>query len=220
MTDAIQLTLIGVAGAVVASLLRLPAALLIGPMLMVAMAKLVRPRMRKAPRAYTEVGKVLLGTFIGATFNRQALAQLGDLLLPALAAMLAMIALGLMFAWLLARLTHLDLGTALFSLTPGGMPEMVALSNHSSVPCSQSARVVWVQVWITEALRALISLRSGSASSVFSSAISDPALAGVEWPSANKARPTKASGKVSATIPMNHVLLCISVCSFRLSRGT
>jgi len=132
MKDAIQLLVIGLAGAVVASLLDIPAALMIGPMLVVSISKLAGLDLGKAPRAYSEIGKVLLGTFIGATFNRQALDQLGHLLPPAVAAMLAMIGTGLALAWMLSRLTHLNVATALFSLTPGGMAEMVAVAQESS----------------------------------------------------------------------------------------
>jgi membrane AbrB-like protein len=42
-----------------------------------------------------------------------------------------MIGMGLVLAWLLSRLTGLDIATALFSLTPGGMPEMLAVAQES-----------------------------------------------------------------------------------------
>ncbi len=131
MKNAIQLLTIGLASAVLAALLEIPAGWMIGPMLAVSMLKIAGLDLDKAPRAYSEVGKVLLGTFIGATFNRQALGQLGHLLPPAIAAMLAMIGIGLALAWMLHRFTRLDIATALFSLTPGGMPEMVAVAQEA-----------------------------------------------------------------------------------------
>jgi membrane AbrB-like protein len=132
MTNAIRLLVVALIGAALASRLRIPGAWMIGPMLAITIAKLGGVNLRKAPRAYGEIGKVLLGTFIGATFNRAALAQLGHLLLPAIGSTLVMIVVGLTLAWMLARLTDLDIGTALFSLTPGGMPEMVAVAEETS----------------------------------------------------------------------------------------
>jgi membrane AbrB-like protein len=132
MTNAIRLLVIALTGAALASRLRISGAWMIGPMVAVTIAKLGGVNLRKAPRAYGEIGKVLLGTFIGATFNRASLAQLGHLLLPAIGSTLVMIVVGLALAWLLARLTDLDVGTALFSLTPGGMPEMVAVAEETS----------------------------------------------------------------------------------------
>lgn len=130
MKNAIRVLAIGLAGAVLVSLLGMPAAWMIGPMLAVSISNIAGVGSR-APKGYSEVGKVLLGTFIGATFNRGALEQLGHLLLPAIAAMLAVIGLGMVLAWVLSRLTELDIATALFSLTPGGMAEMVAVSQES-----------------------------------------------------------------------------------------
>jgi uncharacterized membrane protein AbrB (regulator of aidB expression) len=65
MKNAICVLAIGLAGAVVASLLGIPAAWIIGPMLALSILTLVGVGSR-APRAYGEVGKLLLGTFIGA----------------------------------------------------------------------------------------------------------------------------------------------------------
>ncbi len=131
MTNAIELLVVALTGAALALRLRIAGAWLIGSMLAITLAKLGGVNLRKAPRAYGEIGKVLLGTFIGATFNRAALAQLGHLLLPAIGSTLVMIVAGLGLAWMLARLTDLDVGTALFSLTPGGISEMVAVSEEA-----------------------------------------------------------------------------------------
>jgi len=132
MTDAIRLLAFGLTGAALASWLRIPGGWMIGPMLAITVAKVGGVNLRKAPRAYSEIGKVLLGTFIGATFNRAALAQLGQLLLPAIGSTLVMIVVGMALAWMLARLANLDVGTALFSLTPGGMAEMVAIAEETT----------------------------------------------------------------------------------------
>lgn len=130
MSNALWLLGIGAAGAALFWWLKVPAAWMVGPLLAVSMAKLVKPGLGKAPAAYSEVGKVLLGTVIGATFSRSTLEQLGQLLPWAVAATLVLMAVALVVSRLLARWTGLDLGTALFCLTPGGMPEMVAMAEE------------------------------------------------------------------------------------------
>ncbi len=145
MRNAVQLLAIGAVGAAVALLLRIPAAWMTGPMLSVSVAKLAGWQRDKAPTAYSEVGKVLLGTVIGATFHRSILAQLGSLLAPAMLATLAMIAAGLALAWTLARYTDVDLGTALFSLTPGGMAEMVAVAEEIEADLAVVATLQFVR---------------------------------------------------------------------------
>jgi membrane AbrB-like protein len=130
MRNALWLLGIGAAGAALLLWLNVPAAWMIGPLLAVSAVKLAQPGLRKAPAAYSEVGKVLLGTVIGATFSRSTLEQLGHLLPYAVAATLALMVVALVAAWLLARWTELGLGTALFCLTPGGMPEMIALAEE------------------------------------------------------------------------------------------
>jgi membrane AbrB-like protein len=137
--------LAGVCGAVLASWLRIPAALMIGPMLAVMLLKIVDADLGRAPRSFGEVGKVLLGTFVGATFNRATLAKLGGLLLPAILTTVALIGISLLLSWLLARSSDLDEATALFSLTPGGMQEMVAVCEESGADVAAVAVLQFIR---------------------------------------------------------------------------
>ncbi|MGQ9493765.1 MAG: AbrB family transcriptional regulator [Anaerolineae bacterium] len=130
MKHAFYFLAIGLAGALAADRLDIPAGLLIGAMVAVAIVKLAGFDLGKVPLIYDEGGKILLGTVIGATFNRRVLLQLGALLPSAIAATLAMIATGLILGWLLSELTRLDLATGLFSLTPGGIAEMIAVAQE------------------------------------------------------------------------------------------
>lgn len=123
--------LVGLGGALLAHQLHIPAGLMIGPLLAVLLLKLADSHLGQAPRVFGETGKILLGTFVGATYNRAALAQLGDLLLPTVLTTLILIGSGVCLAWLLSQWTELDMGTALFSLTPGGIQEMIAVCEES-----------------------------------------------------------------------------------------
>jgi len=118
---------VGLVGAIIAEGLGVPAGLLIGAMLATMIFSLADRLPGRAPRMFSEIGKVLLGTAVGATFSRATLMQLGQLLLGAVLSTLALVGTALGLAWLLSRWTKLSLATALFSLTPGGIQEMVAV---------------------------------------------------------------------------------------------
>jgi membrane AbrB-like protein len=145
MKNAILFLAIGVAGAVLASSLKVPGGLLIGAMLAVSATRLAGVDLGRPPHAYSEIGKTLLGTCIGATFSRTVLARLGNLVPAAILTTLAMIGIGLILALILSRLTRLDNATALFSLTPGGMAEMVAVAQESGADVSIVATVQFLR---------------------------------------------------------------------------
>lgn len=130
MKNASRFLAIGLIGGLIAIILHIPAGFMIGAMVTVSISRLVCLNLNKAPRIYGEIGKILLGTFIGATFDRYVLVQLGSLLPPRAVAMLGLIAIGLALGWVLSTLIGLDAATALFSLTPGGLPEMTAVAQE------------------------------------------------------------------------------------------
>ncbi len=127
----LRLSLIALTGAWLAQQINLPTPLMLGPIFALFLAKLVGLDVGKAPGTYGELGKILLGTCVGATFNRAVLARLGPLILPSALATLVLIASALLLAAALARITGLSLATALLSLTPGGMAEMVAVADEA-----------------------------------------------------------------------------------------
>jgi membrane AbrB-like protein len=130
MKNASGLLAIGLVGGLIAVVLHIPAGFMVGATVTVGISRLVFVNLGKAPRIFEEIGKILVGTFIGATFDRHVLAQLGSLLLPTAVAMLVLIAIGLALGWVLSKLTGLNVQTALFSLTPGGLPEMTAVAQE------------------------------------------------------------------------------------------
>ena len=132
MRKAFPLLVVGTTGALAADRLGIPAGLFIGAMLAVATLKLLYPTVGEAPTALKVIGGALLGTAVGSTFNRALLAQMGSLLLPTVGATLAVTATGLALGWVLGRLTDLDMATALFCLTPGGVAEMVAAAQDTA----------------------------------------------------------------------------------------
>ena len=145
LTYAVRVLVLGLAGGSVAILLRVPGAWIVGPLVSLILFKLARPSAPRAPTAFREVGKILLGTAVGGTFSRQVLGQLGGLLPLAAAATVLMIGAGVLLAVAVSRLTNLDLSTALFSITPGGMPEMVAMSEEGGADLTTVAALQFLR---------------------------------------------------------------------------
>ncbi len=79
---------------------------------------------------YGRVGRLLLGTVIGATFGSDLWAPLQAALLPMLGLVGIVLAVGLFLGWALSHLASLDWPTAIMSAMPGGLPAMAALSEE------------------------------------------------------------------------------------------
>ena len=144
--DSIIYLVIGTLGAILGDRLDVPAGLFIGPLLAVSLAKLTPLRLGKPPKILGDLGKIILGTTIGATFTRSVLVRLGALLPFALASMFIMVGVAMFLAWVTARVTNLGSGTAFFSLTPGGLPEMISVANEIGVDVSVVAAMQFVRL--------------------------------------------------------------------------
>ncbi|MGB4438614.1 MAG: AbrB family transcriptional regulator, partial [Sedimentibacter sp.] len=72
--------------------------------------------------------QILIGIMIGSQFNNDKIKQIKNLALPGLIVALWMVIVGLGLGFLIAKLTNIDLGTALFSAAPGGLSEMSILA--------------------------------------------------------------------------------------------
>jgi len=143
----------GLGAAVIAAHLNLPAAWMIAPMLVAVGLNWLGVGAGKAPASFSDWGKILLGTSVGATFTRSTLLRLGRLIPLSVLATVALIVAALLLGRLISRLTGLDMSTAVFSLTPGGMAEMVAVGEESgadlpTVATLQFLRYVSIVVFV------------------------------------------------------------------------
>jgi hypothetical protein len=118
--------------------LHAPLPWMIGPLVVVAALQQAGPALTP-PARVRNVGQWVVGTAVGLAF-RPELAQLVLALWPlVLANMLAAVALGLGGAWLLRRLTRVDLRTAYFSAAIGGAWEMSALAERHGAEADKVA---------------------------------------------------------------------------------
>lgn len=108
----------------------LPAGALLGALMTVAAYNLSTDGAAQLPAVIRDTSRILVGTVIGSLVTPALLSSLGVHLPWAVLFTALIILAGLMAGWLLARLTGLDMPTALLSCSPGGMPEMSALASE------------------------------------------------------------------------------------------
>jgi uncharacterized protein len=148
------------AGAGIATLLRLPAAPLLGAMAGVALVGLFSSMSWQIPSAGRWLVYCLVGWLLGQTITRDALGALRSNAVPVVVTVVLFLVFGLVLAWCLWRFTDLDLNSALLSTAPGGIAQMGVLSaeakaNVPVVLAIHVLRVTSVIVLMTVGLKLL-----------------------------------------------------------------
>jgi hypothetical protein len=122
----------GSGGAWLAQRIGIPAGVIVGALLASGLYRLAGGDPGPWRGRYGRVGRLLLGTVIGAAFGPDVLAPLKTALLPMIAVTAAIVGVGLGLGWALARFTPLDTATALISGVPGGLPAMAAIAEETT----------------------------------------------------------------------------------------
>ncbi|SNS78360.1 hypothetical protein SAMN06893096_1088 [Geodermatophilus pulveris] len=148
------------AGAALATLLKLPAAPLLGAMVGVAVVKLSSSLTFEIPRVGQWVVYCAVGWLLGQTVTRGALSALKDHAVAVVVCVVLFLVFGLALAWGLWRFTGLDVHTALLATAPGGIAQMGALSaaanvNAPLVLCVHVLRITSVIVLMSLGLKLL-----------------------------------------------------------------
>ncbi len=98
--------------------------------------------------AWVKIGlQVVVGSFLGYSVDRTAVARIRSMIKPIALATLWLIFSALLIGYALSRLARIDLATAFFGTSPGGIAEMsaMAISSHANVALVatlQSFRIV------------------------------------------------------------------------------
>ncbi|WP_428665742.1 AbrB family transcriptional regulator [Reyranella sp.] len=114
----------GVVGATAGRLLRLPAAFMMGPMIISAAAHLGGLSDSKPPGELVAAAQVVVGAGIGCRFVGAVFDKLHKEIAASIGAALIMIAIAVLFAKLTVALTGLNLDATVLSYAPGGFAEM------------------------------------------------------------------------------------------------
>lgn len=128
--DAALLAVAAVVGAPVASRLRLPAAALIGPMVLSAAIHLAGLTESRPPDVLIAASQVVVGAAIGCRYAGLRLARVAQAVVIAVGLTALMLAIGVAMAFVIRHLTGLALGGLILAYAPGGLAEMslIALS--------------------------------------------------------------------------------------------
>ena len=122
------LTLCAVAGFWVAKMMRLPAPIFTGPILLSAAFHLGGLTDARPPAILIAVAQVVLGTSIGCRFTGYQLRSILRTMATGGVVAIAILAAALVFALVLESLTGLPFPALLLALSPGGMAEMSLIS--------------------------------------------------------------------------------------------
>ena len=135
-----------VAGAALATLLKLPAAPLLGAMIGVAVVKLTSDLTFQIPSAGRWIVYCLVGWLLGQTVTRESVAALKSHPVLILVVVGLFLVFGLALAWFLWRFNGLDVDTALLATAPGGIAQIGVLSAEAkaNVPLILSIHVLRV----------------------------------------------------------------------------
>ncbi len=149
LADVGVLAACAVVGALIGNRLQLPAANLVGPMVLSAAAHLSGLTSTSPPAILVGAAQVVIGVTVGCRFAGVTFRKAGRAMLHALAVALMMIALTVLASLAMQRLTGLPLPALVLGYAPGGLAEMslIALAlavDAAFVSCHQIARVVMV----------------------------------------------------------------------------
>jgi len=114
----------GVVGAAIARLLRLPAAFMMGPMIVSAIVHLAGFTNSKPPGELVAAAQVVVGAGIGCRFVGAAIDKLHKEMAASIGAALIMILIAVAFAKVSVAITGLNLDATVLSYAPGGFAEM------------------------------------------------------------------------------------------------
>jgi len=125
----LELLGVGALGALLGEACGMPAGTMIGALLTSGLYRLAGGA-ESWRKFYGRVGRLLLGTVVGAAFGPDVIQPLKATLLPMAVLIVAIVAVGVGLGWLLGRFTQLDPATALISALPGGLPAMAATAEE------------------------------------------------------------------------------------------
>lgn len=124
----IVLLLLGLFGGFVFKMLKLPASLLLGPLVAVSLGNLAGLSFPPLPTLFDNSAQVILGFYLGSSITRANLHEIKAVYLPALAISVWSLVITFALGYFVYQTTVLSLPTAILSASPGGAPEVSILA--------------------------------------------------------------------------------------------
>ena len=180
--DVIIALLLGAVGAAAGRALRIPGGPFTGALLLAALGRLLGGPVSEPPRWLRSAARIVLGITVGASVTLETLREVGRAFVPVVIMVLAMIALGILAAWVIHRATGMIWPTALFGCAPGALANMVAAADDLEGDPRVVASMHLVRlISVTAFMPALVLALFGAGSPVAASA--PAAAAATAWPS-------------------------------------
>jgi membrane AbrB-like protein len=160
--DWVLVLAIAAAGAVAARRLRVPAGMLLGPMILAGVLTLTGATAGLAvPPLLREVGFAVIGLEVGLRFTVATVRQVGRLLVPVVLCILALLVACFGLAVALAATTPVSLLDAYLATTPGGLYAVLAVAfgagaNTTFIVAVQGLRVLVMVLLAPIAVRRLV----------------------------------------------------------------
>ncbi|WP_110926146.1 AbrB family transcriptional regulator [Bacillus massiliglaciei] len=123
---------------------------MLGPLFVIMLAKMKWRPYLYWPRIYRSIGLLVLGVQLGSSFTKEALQQMASHLPVMLISTVVTVLFTVISAWLMAKAMNISLNTAMLGSFPGGLTQMVVLSEElkdtdaSAVAFMQTLRIVLV----------------------------------------------------------------------------
>ncbi|WP_132996067.1 AbrB family transcriptional regulator [Sporanaerobacter acetigenes] len=150
MNKIITTLIIALIGGFIGNKLKIPAGALIGSMVSVGIFNLFSFKL-EIPQFYRIVAHSILGGSLGLLITKDFLMDLRKYLIPSLTVVILLSLFGALTGIIVSKITKTDILTSLFGSVPGGMQEMIVLSdsydvNHVEVVVMQTVRRILIVV--------------------------------------------------------------------------
>lgn len=128
MNKVIITLLVATIGGLVGEKLKIPAGAMICSMAAVAIYN-VYSSQGYIPNNFKLGAQIVVGGMIGLRFTKETLSELKTMLLPAILILISLTAFCVLLGYFLHKFTGIDLTTALFSTSPGGLTDMALMAD-------------------------------------------------------------------------------------------
>lgn len=162
MDKVIITIIVAIFGGVIGIKFKIPVGSLIGSMIAVAIYNIVTSK-ATIPKSFYMGAQIIVGGMIGLNFTFETVYGLKKLLLPSIVLVIGLTVFSLILGYIIYKVTGIDLITSLFSSAPGGLTEMVIISDSygaytPTVALLHLIRLVFVVTFIPIAIRLFTNL--------------------------------------------------------------
>lgn len=126
----IEAVILGIVGGFIFKFLHLPLAWMLGPLTLVLIWRLLTKRSLHWPIGFRNTGQLILGYSMGLSFTYESAQQILHQFPSMLISTILMVLFGFVMAIIISKIVGIGLPSAVMGTTPGGLSQMVVLSEE------------------------------------------------------------------------------------------